>query len=52
MQYAAFIVYKIKHNTFNDFGHHCLILQMVYTLAKTEMIYPKKVRAKVAMDFT
>ena len=24
----------------------------LYTLAKTEMIYPKNVRAKVAMDFT
>ena len=23
-----------------------------YTLAKTEIIYPKSVRAKVAMDFT
>ena len=23
-----------------------------YTLAKTEIIYPKNVRAKVAMDFT
>ena len=25
---------------------------LVSTLAKTEMIYPKNVRAKVAMDFT
>ena len=24
----------------------------IYTLAKTEIIYPKNVRAKVAMDFT
>ena len=27
-------------------------VQIVFTLAKTEIIYPKNVRAKVAMDFT
>ena len=28
------------------------IVQRLLTLAKTEIIYPKNVRAKVAMDFT
>ena len=29
-----------------------LAKQWLYTLAKTQIIYPKNVRAKVAMDFT
>ena len=36
ISYIAFVVYKIKHNTFNDFGHHCLILQMVQGKTFTE----------------
>ena len=33
-------------------SHRAAVFGALYTLAKTEIIYPKNVRAKVAMDFT
>ena len=45
--HIAFVVYKIKHNTFNDFGHHCLILQIVQALMNWEWECPHMAGASI-----